>query len=115
MARSFTAGGPAIDWPSLPADAPRFQRVMLRGYYDSEHQFLLDNISHEGKPGYQVLTVLRLADGSGLLVNRGWLPFAGYRDRLPDIAFAAPESLRLTGRLSTLPVPAWPRDDRHQR
>jgi surfeit locus 1 family protein len=83
---------------------PAFTRVRVTGQFDTARQFLLDNISHEGQPGYQVLTVLRLADGSGLLVNRGWLPFAGYRDRLPDIAFAAPEYLRLTGRISTLPV-----------
>ena len=31
-------------------------------------------------------TLLRLADGSHLMVNRGWVPFSGYRDRLPDVA-----------------------------
>jgi surfeit locus 1 family protein len=85
------------------ARLPAYTRVRVAGEFDSARQFLLDNISHEGKPGYQVLTVLRLGDGSGLLVNRGWLPFTGYRDRLPDIGFAA-KPLRLTGRLSTLPV-----------
>jgi len=86
------------------ARLPAFTRVHVTGTFDPARQFLLDNISHEGQPGYQVLTVLRLGDGSGILVNRGWLPFTGYRDRLPDIAFAAPEPLGVTGRLSTLPV-----------
>jgi surfeit locus 1 family protein len=51
-----------------------------------------------------VLTVLRLADGSHLLVNRGWVPFSGFRDRLPDISLQAAATQQLTGRLSTLPV-----------
>ncbi len=71
------------------AHLPLFTRVRVAGQFDTERQFLLDNISHDGQPGYEVLTVLRLADGSGLLVNRGWVPFTGYRDRLPDIAFEA--------------------------
>ena len=83
---------------------PRFTRVHVSGEFDPQKQFLLDNISHEGAPGYEVLTVLRLADGSHLLVNRGWLPFSGYRDRLPDVSLRATAAQQFTGRLSTLPV-----------
>jgi surfeit locus 1 family protein len=86
------------------APLPAFTRVRVTGQLDAGHQFLLDNISHGGQPGYEVLTVLQLADGSRLLVNRGWLAFTGYRDRLPDIALDAPEPVRLSGRLHTLPV-----------
>lgn len=86
---------------------PRFTRVQLTGQLDGTRQFLLDNISHGGAPGYEVLTVLKLADGSALLVNRGWVPFSGWRDQLPDVALPAdlPQPLPLTGRLSTLPTP----------
>jgi surfeit locus 1 family protein len=87
------------------AQLPQFTRVRVSGRFDSSRQILLDNISHDGQPGYEVLAVLRLADGSGLLVNRGWLPFTGFRDRLPDVAFEAPASAYVTGRLSSLPVP----------
>ena len=85
---------------------PRYTRVQVRGWWDRERQFLLDNISHDGAPGYEVLTVLKLDDGSRLLVNRGWVPFSGYRDRLPDIALAETEAgeQRLAGRLGDLPV-----------
>lgn len=83
---------------------PRFTRVQVRGEFDAARQVLLDNISREGAPGYEVLTLLRLADGSQLMVNRGWLPFSGYRDRLPDVSLAATGPQRLSGRLSTLPV-----------
>jgi len=84
---------------------PRFTRVRVTGEFDATRQFLLDNISHAGAPGYEVLSVLTLADGSHLLVNRGWLQFSGFRDRLPDITLNAPGAQTLTGRLSTLPTP----------
>jgi SURF1 family len=90
---------------------PLFTRVRVSGQFDSSRQILLDNISHDGQPGYEVLAVLRLADGSGLLVNRGWLPFTGFRDKLPDVAFEAPASAYVTGRLSSLPVPRMQRPD----
>jgi surfeit locus 1 family protein len=98
------------DVPAVEANAaslerlPRFTRVQVSGEFDVTRQVLLDNISRESGPGYEVLTLLRLADGSALAVNRGWIPFSGYRDRLPDVAFAAPGIQRLSGRLSTLPV-----------
>lgn len=84
---------------------PRFARVRVTGQWDRDRQFLLDNISHAGRPGYEVLTALVLVDGSRLLVNRGWLPFGGYRDRLPDLAIADGGAQTLTGQLSTLPAP----------
>jgi surfeit locus 1 family protein len=49
--------------------------------------------------------VLRLAEGSRLLVNRGWVPFSGYREQLPDVALPEPVGqVVITGRLSNLPV-----------
>ena len=96
---------PAIEASAGSLDAlPRYTRVRVTGEFDPLRQVLLDNISREGAPGYEVLTLLRLADGSHLMVNRGWLPFSGYRDRLPDVSLAAEGSQRLSGRLSTLPV-----------
>ena len=86
------------------AAMPRYSHVSVRGQFDAAHQILLDNISHEGAPGYEVLTVLQLADGSHLLVNRGWLPFSGRRDQLPDVTLDAAAEQALSGRLSVLPV-----------
>ena len=71
-----------------------------------QRQILLDNISHDGQPGYEALAVLRLADGSGLLVNRGWLPFAGYRDQLPDVAFRGHRNCKCDGP-AIHPARAW--------
>lgn len=103
---------------------PRYSRVSAAGRYDGEHQFLLDNMSHAGQPGYEVLTPLQLADGRTVIVNRGWVPFGQSRRQLPAIALPATAAapLQAVGRLDNLPVPgialghvapatsgAWPR------
>ncbi len=85
-------------------ELPRWTRVGARGEYDVARQILLDNINYNGRPGYQVLTPLRLADGRVLLVDRGWLAFTGYRDRLPDVAFESTGAQEVSGRLDELPV-----------
>ena len=69
-------------------DVPRFARVALTGRFRPDRQFLLDNRSHGGQPGYEVLTPLELAGGRALLVDRGWVAFTGSRARLPDVSFA---------------------------
>jgi surfeit locus 1 family protein len=82
----------------------RFKRIAVSGQWDAAHQFLLDNRSHGGLPGYEVLTPLQLADNRVLLVDRGWVPFTGSRARLPDIAIADRRPVSLSGRLDNLPV-----------
>jgi cytochrome oxidase assembly protein ShyY1 len=84
-------------------DIARFARVSVTGHLRPDRQFLLDNRSHAGQPGYEVLTPLELADGRALLVDRGWVAFTGSRTRLPDIAFAPPHSATLVGRVDDLP------------
>jgi surfeit locus 1 family protein len=80
----------------------RFARLELSGTFEPDHQFLLDNRSHAGQPGYEVLTPFRTTDGRRVLVNRGWVPFGGYRDRLPDVSMASsPATIR--GRIDELP------------
>ena len=86
------------------ADMPRFQRVVVSGRFDPAHQFLLDNRIENGEAGYEVLTPLALEDGRELLVDRGWVPFTGYRSRLPDVRLGASGPVRLTGRIDQLPV-----------
>ena len=103
------------EFAHAPADAPRveanvdslerFARIELAGHYEPAHQFLLDNRSHAGQPGYEVLTPFRLSGGQLVLVNRGWIRFTGYRDRLPQVTLAVTAPLRITGRIEELPVP----------
>ncbi len=85
-------------------ELPRFTRIELRGHFEPAHQFLLDNRSHRGRPGYEVLTVFVTDSGYRLLVNRGWVPFTGFRDQLPDVSMSATADVTITGRVEELPV-----------
>jgi surfeit locus 1 family protein len=51
------------------------RRVVLRGRWLPDHTVFLDNRQMNGRPGFFVLTPLRLADGGPVvLVQRGWAP-----------------------------------------
>jgi surfeit locus 1 family protein len=84
-------------------DVARFARIEVTGHYQPWKQFLLDNISHAGRPGYEVLTPFVLVDGRRTLVNRGWVPFSGYRDSLPDVSLRDPGEVTITARIEDLP------------
>lgn len=81
----------------------RYRTLRLTGRYDPEHQLLLDNISYERQPGYQVLTPFVTAEGT-VLVNRGWVPASGDRRILPDVAVGG-ETREVIGRIEWLPRP----------
>ena len=105
----FVAGqGPAVALGASPTTSlARFSRVVVQGRWDAQRQFLLDNRTRDGRAGYEVLTPLQLADGRWLLVNRGWLPFSGFRDRLPEVGLsgtgAVSSPVTVTGRIDELP------------
>lgn len=85
------------------AEVALYRRVSVSGRLDGQHQFLLDNLSYRGRPGYQVLTPLALSGGGVLLVDRGWVPFTGARARLPDVHLTDEASVTLSGRVADLP------------
>jgi surfeit locus 1 family protein len=81
----------------------RYVRVVAVGRYDPAHQFLLDNMTHAGRAGYRVLTPLDLAEGTTVLVDRGWVPLGVSREVLPNVAVAA-EARSVVGRIDELPA-----------
>ena len=87
------------------ADVGLFQRVSVAGHLDGAHQFLLDNRSYRGRPGYEVLTPFRRTAGGVLLIDRGWVPFTGSRARLPEVGLDEAALLILIGRAADLPSP----------
>ena len=84
---------------SAPVGAPRDgadpgvslgQRVLLEGEWLTSAGIFLDNRTYAGRAGYHVLTPLRLADGSGVvLVNRGWVATGADRTALPAMSVAS--------------------------
>lgn len=106
LQQAFNQGATGVQWlgQNSSATLPRYARVRVSGRYDTQHQFLLDNVIRNGRAGYEVLTPLRLADQRTLLVNRGWLPLVGgARSVLPDIALQASD-VTIEGLLDELPV-----------
>lgn len=77
---------PLADALDEPPEALAYRRVTATGRYLPEQEVLLGPRSRDGAPGYDVLTPLLTGDG-GILVNRGWVPFALSS---PPIAEAAP-------------------------
>ena len=60
------------------------KRVAARGRFVDERTVYLDNKLRRGRPGYEVVTPLRLA-GMHVLVNRGWVQAGKSREALPDV------------------------------
>ncbi len=81
----------------------RYRKVELTGYYDAQHQFLIDNQIVQGKAGYFIMTPF-IVDGikQAVLVNRGWLPLNSDRRILPDLSITTLKN-HLTGRINHFP------------
>lgn len=71
----------------------RAERISVRGEFLPERTVLLDNRLRRGRPGYEVVTPLRLAAGQQMhvLVNRGWIAAGARRDEVPEIRTARGE------------------------
>ena len=74
-----------------------YRTSTLTGQYDNKQQFLLDNRTHNGQPGYHVISPFLFEQSSklsssndktiyGVLINRGWISYQGTRDQIADIS-----------------------------
>ncbi len=71
---------PLLELTSAPADdltGMEYRAALVSGLYDFEHQVALRNQVYNSQSGYHLLTPLILADGTGILVDRGWVPSEG--------------------------------------
>lgn len=71
---AFAAPAPEVTSGTHTAEGDRAQAT---GHYDVAHQVLLRNQVHGTKDGDDVLTPLVLADGTAVMVDRGWVPAVG--------------------------------------
>lgn len=77
--RAATELPPLEMLPANDVNSVLYRRVKLRGKFDVQRQFLLDNRTLGGQAGFEVITPFFLGDGSYLLVNRGWIGHNGDR------------------------------------
>ena len=68
-------------------DSLVYRRVYATGRFDTDSEVLIRSQVHLGSAGFHVITPLILADGSAVLVNRGWVPLVV--DQVP-VAQASP-------------------------
>lgn len=81
------------------------QPVKLRGSWDAAHTVFLDNRQMDAKPGFYVVTPLRLPEsGASILVQRGWVP-RNFQDRssLPTVQTAT-GAVEIEGRIAPPPA-----------
>jgi cytochrome oxidase assembly protein ShyY1 len=79
--------------------AAEWRNVEARGTYDAGAQVLIRNRSLDGAPGYHVVTPLVMADGTAMLVNRGWIPLSPEAGAAPDVPEPTPGGVTVVGRL----------------
>jgi surfeit locus 1 family protein len=103
------AQAPVVDGGTLVAhagDAELLHRtVRLRGQWLGEHTVYLDNRQMQGRPGFYVVTPLRLAEQpeAVVLVQRGWVPRNfSERERLPEVPTPSGE-VSVAGRIGPAP------------
>jgi cytochrome oxidase assembly protein ShyY1 len=70
---ALAAPAPDVTTVDVEASAAAGERVGATGRFDDDHQVLLRSRSRGDRPGYDVLTPLRLDDGRAVLVDRGWV------------------------------------------
>jgi surfeit locus 1 family protein len=95
LARAMSAAPLEIPAQKVSGESLVLRRVAARGRFVDQHTIFLDNKLRHGRPGYEVVTPLRL-DGVHVLVNRGWVPAGPTRAELPQVPVPAGE-VRLEG------------------
>tara|TARA_B100000700_G_scaffold325892_1_gene435892 strand:+ start:1387 stop:2133 length:747 start_codon:yes stop_codon:yes gene_type:complete len=64
----------------------RFELVSIKGRFDTERYFLVDNQLVDGRPGYHVIGLLKSQQLSGYLpVNLGWIAAPRSRTEIPTV------------------------------
>ncbi|MDB9735446.1 SURF1 family protein [Candidatus Pelagibacter ubique] len=61
-----------------------YLRVKTRGSIDFEKQIYLYNLNEKGKPGFEVISPLKVGNNNYLL-NRGWIPFNKKEDETINV------------------------------
>ena len=74
--RQAALGAPPTELPASLAAARglEYHRVRATGTFLNDRELYLGATSEDGRPGYHVITPLRLADGAIILVDRGFVP-----------------------------------------
>lgn len=87
----------SVDGEVSPED--RWRTVEATGTWDTDHQVLLRNRDGSQGVGFHVLTPLITEDGTGLLINRGWIDRGETAQDTPEIPPVPEGAIEVAGRL----------------
>jgi surfeit locus 1 family protein len=86
-------------------DAQTQRRIRLQGRWVAHATRFLDNRPMDGRVGFHVVTPLQLADGTAVLVERGWAPrHAQRRELLPPVQTPEADTVTVVARI--IPAPS---------
>ncbi|MEU8262343.1 SURF1 family protein [Micromonospora sp. NPDC048999] len=93
-------GGPGSTGPA-PAERVTWSMATATGRYDTANLVLVRGRTLDTEVGYEVLTPLVLADGTAVLVDRGWIPPVpgGAATVQPPVPAAPTGDVTVTGRV----------------
>ncbi|MFY1703910.1 SURF1 family protein [Micromonospora sp. WMMA1923] len=96
---SAPAGGVGTAGPA-PASTDAWTRITATGRYDPENVVLVRGRTVDSRVGFEVLTPLVLADGTAVLVDRGWIPPApGGATAQPEVPAVPAGEVTVVGRV----------------
>ena len=85
---------------AAPAAENTWRVVTVTGRYDQRHEILARIRTLHNTVGFEVITPLVLADGTAVLVDRGWIPAAaGDATTAPIVPAAPPGEITVVGRV----------------
>jgi cytochrome oxidase assembly protein ShyY1 len=64
---------PQVGGGAAPPAEAAWRRISASGVYDASNEILVRSRTVDGRVGFEIVTPLRLADGSAVLVDRGWV------------------------------------------
>jgi cytochrome oxidase assembly protein ShyY1 len=101
--------------PGPPGNDLAWTKITVTGHYDPAHEIQARGRTVNGDVGFEIVTPLRLSDGSAVLVDRGWLPQGGDALAAPSVPAAPTGSVTVVGQIhlsESRPTPVQHRDGR---
>ncbi|HEY0002012.1 MAG TPA: SURF1 family protein [Actinoplanes sp.] len=112
LATPTTAGAAGAS----PGKHLAWTRVTVSGRYDTTHEIQARGRTVDGNVGFEIVTPLLLADGTAVLIDRGWVPAPpGGAVAAPTVPPAPTGQITVTGQLhlsESRPAPIARRDGR---